>query len=46
MNLVFNILALVTSCQRGLPPLSCAVGHAAPFAMNVVLVASQWQRRA
>jgi len=26
-------------------PLTCAVGHAAAFAVNAALVASQWQRR-
>jgi len=36
----------VTSGLRRPSPVTCAVGHAATFAVNTELVASQWQHRA
>jgi len=35
----------VTSGQWRPPPLACAVGHTAAYAVNAALVESQWQHR-
>ena len=41
-----HYLRSITSALRRLSPLACAVGHAAVFAVNAPLVASQRQHRA
>ena len=41
----YGVPVLFSECHEW-SPLACAVGHAATFAVNAAVVASQWQHRA